>query len=101
MARQIKCPHCGNWNSDSNQNCVSCQQSLVLKPANEQKNEKTSFSELASRLRSQSGWLDRFFENAKSGNVFMKSIAFLLQALWMVYFGILLFIVWMVTVVAG
>jgi hypothetical protein len=101
MARQIKCTHCGNWNNDTDTVCNSCQKTLVITQNHEQKNEKKSFSELAARLKSQSGWLDRFFEKAKTGNFFMRGIAFCLHALWMVYFGILLFIVWMVTIVAG
>lgn len=101
MARQIKCPHCGNWNNATDVICTSCQKSFVVNKTNGQKNEKTSFSELAARLKSQSGWLDQFFEKAKTGNLFMKGLAWFLHALWMVYFGILLFIVWMVTIVAG
>ncbi|HYG52815.1 MAG TPA: hypothetical protein VD905_18050 [Flavobacteriales bacterium] len=101
MARQIKCAHCGNWNSDADKTCTSCHKSPREIPLLETQIEKNNYQQFAARLKAQSGWLDRFFENAKNGNVFMKSLAYFLQALWMVYFSLLLFIAWLVFIVAG
>lgn len=100
MSRQIKCSNCGNWNNETLANCEKCNASLINAQATK-KDEPNKYKEFAEKLKGQSDWIDRFFVKAKSGNIFMKGLAYFLQFMWMVYFSLLLFIAWLVFIVAG
>ena len=100
MSRQIKCIKCGNWNNEGLQTCESCNNSLT-QTLESKKEETNKYKEFAEKLKGQSDWIDKFFEKAKTGNIFMKGLAYFLQFMWMVYFSALLFIAWLVFIVAG
>jgi hypothetical protein len=102
MSRQIKCTKCGNWNNAGLNDCETCSNSLHLGSVNETKKEDSnSYKEFVGKLKGQSDWIDELFIKAKTGNVFIKGLAYFLQFLWMVYFSLLLFVAWLVFIVAG
>lgn len=101
MSKQIKCPTCGNWNDAFFKECPNCKTSLVTAAPDSQKDEKNTYKEFVGKLKGQSDWIDRFFAKAKNGNIFIKGLAYFLQFLWMVYFSLLLFVAWLVFIVAG
>ncbi len=102
MSRQIKCTKCENWNDEGLQNCANCSTPLYSTGSSETKKEDSnSYKEFVGKLKGQSDWIDKFFIKAKEGNIFMKGLAYFLQFLWMVYFSALLFVAWMVFIVAG
>ena len=102
MSRQIKCTTCENWYSEASKICENCKNTLGKDlDLGDKKRESNKYKEFAEKLKGQSDWIDKFFERAKTGNIFMKGLAYFLQFMWMVYFSLLLFVAWLVFIVAG
>lgn len=103
MSKEIKCKNCNHWNDATNAVCQQCGVSLtetILKKPNEK--ESNSYQKFVGNLKTQSGWIDRFLDKTKtSNNPFYKGLGYFLQAIWMIYFSILLFIAWLVFLIAG
>lgn len=100
---QRKCLACGTWNEGTNKTCSACGAIIDEKIIREeQKKQRMTQAELAQRLREQPDWLNRFFEKLRaSKSPFSKALYFFLNALWMVYFSLLLGIAWLVFTVAS
>lgn len=100
---QRKCPHCGTWNEGNVKNCGSCSQVIDEKIIREeQKKQRMTQAELRERLSEQPDWLNRLFTKLQaSKNPFSLLAYHVLNAMWFVYFSILIFIVWLVTLAAG
>ena len=102
MSKQVKCANCGNWNAEGLKHCENCQTDLTVKVSSaEVSGGGNNYKEFVGKLKGQSDWIDKFFIKAKNGNVFMKGLAYFLQFMWMVYFSLLLFVAWLVFIVAG
>lgn len=100
---QRKCPHCGTWNQGQDKICHSCNQVIDEKIIREeQKKQRMTQAELAQRLKEQPDWLNKFFDKLRaSKNPLNKGLYYFLNALWMVYFSILLTVAWIVFMIAG
>lgn len=106
MAKQRKCYGCGAWNEGETTVCLTCGKPLDEYQFKQQEQQAAAgnnrHKDFVDKLRQQAGWIDRFLERTTSStNVFVKGFGFFLQFLWMVYFSILLFVAWLVFVVAG
>jgi hypothetical protein len=97
------CKSCQTWNDAVNSICSSCGKPIDEKIIREEeKKGRMTQRELAERLKQQPDWLHRFFERLQnSGNPFAKGLYHFIHLIWMVYFSILLFIAWLVFVIAG
>ena len=99
---QRKCPQCGTWNEGTNKTCVACGAVIDEQVIREEQKKRMTNAELAQKLKEQPDWLNRFFEKLKaSRNPFSKGLYYFLNALWMVYFALLLGVAWLVFTVAS
>jgi len=99
---QRKCPACGTWNEGSNKTCQACGAIVDEKVVREEQKKRMTQAELAQRLKEQPDWLNRLFGRLKnSKNPFGKLAFYVLNAMWMVYFGLLLFVAWLTFLAAG
>jgi hypothetical protein len=104
---QRKCPQCGTWNEGKEKTCTVCGAVIDEEVIREENKKRMTQSddyraELAQRLKEQPDWLNRFFAKLQaSKNPFSKGLYYFLNTLWMVYFGILLGVAWLVFTVAS
>jgi hypothetical protein len=98
MIKEKKCPSCFHWNMGDALNCVKCNSLLdkneILREEREKINGKPRIE--------KPGWLDNYLEKTQyTTNPFVKIARNALTIGWIMYMGILSFIVWFAVTLAG
>jgi len=91
MNKEKKCPTCNHWNKGDVMNCSQCNSLLdkneILKVEREKVYGKPKIE--------KPGWLDNYLERTKdTTNPFVKIARTALSVGWIMYMGILSFIIW-------
>lgn len=95
----VKCPHCENWVEKVSSSCPSCHSLL---DRNEILHEQRKAEGLIKIKDRKPGVIDKWIERtADTKNPFLKVVRYLVMMLWFTYLGLLAFVIWFVTMLAG
>lgn len=100
MESQIKCPACSAWVSKSQSRCTACGSTLDRNQFQKEERIKAgTYPEKKERKKTRIElWLERTESSENTLVVFARSIV---KVVWLMYLGVLSFIIWMVTLLAG
>lgn len=100
MQKETKCPDCGHWNQGSQERCSSCNSLLDRNLYRKEKLEAEG--KLPVRKVKKPDWLDRYLERtAQSNNPMVMFARGVITVAWIMYMGMISFILWLIAWLAG
>ncbi len=98
---EIKCQSCGNWTPGGQLHCVHCG-ALVDPGEIDRKARKVRAEAQRAREKAAETKLEKFIKRLrKSENPFHRFVYHVLNIIWMIYMGIVSFVIWFTAIFSG
>lgn len=98
---EIKCPSCGKWTPGDSETCVYCGALVDPQLRDQQEREVRAAEEERERIASQSPVEKKLAQLKNSDNPIARFAFGVLNVLWLIYMGIVSFIIWFTAIFSG
>ena len=100
-SKEIKCPSCGQWTPGDKSHCLHCGELVDTEIIDRQERDKRKEEHHARKEASKSK-LERYLDKLKhSDNPFYRALFNVLNVVWMIYMGLVSFVIWFTTIFSG
>lgn len=100
-SKEIKCPNCGEWTPGDKSYCQHCGELVDPEIIDRRERDKRK-QEHDARSEASKSKLERYLDKLQhSENPFKRMLFKVLNVIWMIYMGIVSFVIWFTTIFSG